>query len=218
MLKKFNELFELNLKDEVMQKPATKNGKVVLDVLEWANCLQLLYKNGAENVKYGSYLNDNGYPCFYNLQGENPFVRVWVEIDTNRFEIEFPVINGIYSIANPSNLEIHKSQQRAFVKAVAINTGLGLKLWIKEEKEINDNKNLQKELNKESGQTQNDKITTLFSEALQIVGDKDMLYDIILLSQEKLVKLYKSRDISEKNIVIKQLETVISNYDKNTKQ
>src|SRR5690606_12132457 len=96
--------------------------------------------------------------------------------------------------ANPNQLDITKAKQRGFVKAVAINTGLGLSLWIKEEEVINNDKEIQKELNKSEGKTLNDQITHKFAKALQKIGDKDTLYTILQSSTEEFMKLYKSQD------------------------
>lgn len=214
-LKPFNELIKVDLSDEVQKRPVKKNSDLTLDYLEWANCIKLLYEHGAEKVRYGMIYNENGYPCFYNQNGEAPFVRVWVEIDGERYEEDYPVVNGIYVVSNPNQLDINKAKQRGFVKAVAINTGLGLSLWIKEEEIINSDKDIQKELNKDESKSLNDKITTMFSQALQVVGDKDILYTTLQTTQEDMFKLYRSNDHAAKKILIAQLEVILN--DNNNK-
>lgn len=214
-LKPFNELIKVDLSDEVQKRPVKKNSNLTLDYLEWANCIKLLYEHGAEKVRYGMIYNENGYPCFYNQNGEAPFVRVWVEIDGERYEEDYPVVNGIYVVSNPNQLDINKAKQRGFVKAVAINTGLGLSLWIKEEEIINSDKDIQKELNKDESKSLNDKITTMFSQALQVVGDKDILYTTLQTTQEDMFKLYRSNDHAAKKILIAQLEVILN--DNNNK-
>ena len=47
-----------------------------------------------------------------------------------------PYVQDI-SMDNLTQNKIHKATQRAFVKCVSINTGLGIKLWQKEEREGN---------------------------------------------------------------------------------
>src|SRR5690606_1212207 len=140
--------------------------------------------------------------CFYNQNGESPFVSVWVEVDGERYEEDYPVINGIYVVSNPNQLDITKAKQRGFVKAVAINTGLGLSLWIKEEEVINNDKEIQKELNQSEGENLNDQITKKFAQALQKVGSKEELYAILQSSKEEFTKLYKSNDYASKKIII----------------
>ncbi len=142
MLKKFKELYALDIKSEVKKKPTFykgADGKLVknpdsksLDYLEWATVITLLYDNGAEDVQFGCNKNSEGYPAFYN-KNSNPFVSVWVHIDDITYTIDYPVIDGNKVDKDPNQMTIHKAQQRAFVKCVAINTGLGLKLWQKEE-------------------------------------------------------------------------------------
>lgn len=212
-LKSFKELFELDLTDEVVQRPVKKNSNMTLDYLEWANCIKLLYENGAESVTYGMKRNQDDYPCFYNKNGESPFVSVWVNIDGKVFEEDYPVVNGIYVVNNPNQLDINKAKQRGFVKAVAINTGLGLSLWIKEEQVINNDKEIQKEINQNEGKTLNDQITKLFAQALQKVGDKDLLYTTLQSSKEEVSKLYRSNDYSSKKILIGQLEVILNDND-----
>jgi len=209
-LKPFDELFKLDLSNEVAKRPLKKNSNLTLDYLEWANCIKLLHENGAETVKYGMNKNEHHYPCFYNHNGESPFVSVWVEIDGIRYEEDYPVVNGIYVVNNPNQLDINKAKQRGFVKAVAINTGLGLSLWIKEEEVINNDKEIQKEMNKNENASLNDQITKLFAQSLQKVGDKETLYTIIQSSREDIHKLYKSNDHANKKILIGQLEVILN--------
>ena len=209
-LKPFNELFQLDISKETVSRPVKRNSNITLDYLEWANCIKLLYENGAKKVRYGMVYNEKGYPCFYNHNGESPFVRVWVEIDDERYEEDYPVINGIYVVANPTQMDINKAKQRGFVKAVAINTGLGLSLWIKEEEVINDNKELQQEVSVNETQTLNDQITRLFAQALQKVGDKETLYSIIQSDQKAVSQLYRSNNHADKKILINQLEVIVN--------
>src|SRR5699024_5042896 len=109
-LKPFNELFKVDISKETVSRPVKRNSDITLDYLEWANCVKLLYENGAEKVRYGMVYNDSGYPVFYNHNGESPFVRVWVEIDEERYEEDYPVINGMYPVANPNQLDINKAK------------------------------------------------------------------------------------------------------------
>lgn len=209
-LKSFNELFALDISGEVASRPVKRNSNITLDYLEWANCIKLLYQNGAKEVRYGMEKNAKGYPCFYNHNGESPFVSVWVEIDGKRFEEDYPVVNGIYAVANPNQLDINRAKQRGFVKAVAINTGLGLDLWIKEEKEMNTNKELQQDVNSQEAHTLNDQITTLFAKALQKVGDAKTLYSVLQSDKNEVRQLYRSNDYANKKILINQLEVILN--------
>lgn len=116
-----------------------------LDYLNWATCIDLLRKNGASKVYWepvpdpmtGSSLrrtdvefkdkNGNINRCYETL--------IKVVIDDNVYYMQTPVLNG----ANPvkdnsmSQQRVWNSMCRAFVKCVAIHTGLGFDLWLKEE-------------------------------------------------------------------------------------
>ncbi len=209
-LKPFNELFNVDISSETVSRPVKRGSDVALDYLEWANCIKLLYEHGAEKVSYGMQKNSKGYPCFYNHNGESPFVTVWVDIDGEVYEEDYPIINGMYPIANPTQLDINKAKQRGFVKAIAINTGLGLSLWIKEEQVINSDPSLQQETTSNETQTLNDQITRLFARALQKIGDKDELYAIIQSDQKAIHQLYRSTDHVNKKILINQLEVILN--------
>ena len=113
--------------------------------LNWAKCIELLRQNGATEVYWepipdpqtGSSLrktdiefkdkNNNTNRCYET--------RIKVVIDDKEYEMQTPVMNG----ANPvkdnsmSQQRVWNSMCRAFVKCVAIHTGLGFNLWLGEE-------------------------------------------------------------------------------------
>jgi len=64
-----------------------------------------------------------------------PFLRVFVEIDGDRRTLDYPLIDGSKDISMEKAVQsdLHNATQRAFVKCVAINWGLGLSLWQKED-------------------------------------------------------------------------------------
>lgn len=138
MLKSYDELRKIDVKPYCKKRDG-------LDYLNWATCIQLLHDNGAEVVRWepipdpatGSSLrmsnvefkdkNGNTNRCYET--------RIRVTIDDKTYEMQTPVMNG----ANPvkdnsmSQQRVWNSMCRAFVKCVAINTGLGFDLWLKEE-------------------------------------------------------------------------------------
>lgn len=147
-IKPFNDLVKVDLSGKTAKKPVFKKGASgklekcgELDYLSWADCLSALYENGAEKVLYGNVHNKEDHPLFL-LNGTNPFVRVYVDVDGDRRELDFPVIDGSKDIKMDylAQSDVHNATQRAFVKCVAINWGLGLKLWMKEEKSIEETK------------------------------------------------------------------------------
>lgn len=141
-IKNFAELMELNLKEHISKKPILKKEggewKKIgeLDYLSWPDCLWLLHQNGAEKVVYGNVRSGADHPLFL-IDGRAPFVRVYVEVDGDRRELDYPVIDGARDISMDKLVQsdIHNATQRGFVKCVAINWGLGLSLWQKEESE-----------------------------------------------------------------------------------
>ena len=134
MLKSWNEMRQLDISKYVKQRDKA-------DYLPWASCLKLLYENGAEKVSFRPLMNEAGSSLFMSDQtftdkngGTNRCyeVRVEVVIDGNSFWISYPVMNGINPVRDNlmNQNAVHKAQMRAFVKAVAINTGLGFDLWL----------------------------------------------------------------------------------------
>ena len=113
--------------------------------LNWAKCIDLLHENGAKKVywipipdeKTGSSLRMTE-TVFTDSKGNTNKcyeTRIRIVIDDNEYEMQTPVMNG----ANPvkdnsmSQQRVWNSMCRAFVKGIAIYTGLGFNLWLKEE-------------------------------------------------------------------------------------
>ena len=134
MLKSWNEMRSLDISKYVKQRDKA-------DYLPWASCLKLLYENGAEKVTFWPLVNENGSSLFMSntvFTDKNGAVnrcyevRVAVEIDGKNYTISYPVMNGINPVRDNlmNQNAVHKAQMRAFVKCVAINTGLGFDLWL----------------------------------------------------------------------------------------
>lgn len=132
-IKSWNEMRQLDIGKFVKKRDGA-------DYLPWAECLKLLYENGAEKVKIIPQTTDNGSSLFMSDQtftDKNGYtnrcyeVLVSVEIDENKYLISYPVMNGINAVRDNlmNQNAVHKAQMRAFVKCVAINTGLGFDLW-----------------------------------------------------------------------------------------
>lgn len=123
-----------------------------LSYLNWAKCIDLLHEHGAQKVywipipdeKTGSSLRMTEQIFADSKQNTNRCyeTRIKVVIDDNEYEMQTPVMNG----ANPvkdnsmSQQRVWNSMCRAFVKCVAIHTGLGFNLWLKEEMQPFSNK------------------------------------------------------------------------------
>lgn len=113
------------------------------DYLNWAMCKELLHQNGAEVVYFEPCVNpSNGSSLFMSDQtfvdGKGNLnrcyeVRVHIVIDDLEFDAQFPLMNGSNPVKDNSMSQqrVWNAQTRAFVKGVAIRTGLGFDLWLK---------------------------------------------------------------------------------------
>ena len=128
------------------------------DYLNWAMCKELLHQNGAEKVYFEPCTNSNGSSLFMSDQvftdskgNSNRCyeVRVHITIDDLEFDAQFPLMNGSNPVKDNSMSQqrVWNAQTRAFVKGVAIHTGLGFDLWLKNDIE---NKTTEDDLSKHS--------------------------------------------------------------------
>lgn len=112
------------------------------DYLNWAMCKELLHQNGAETVYFEPCTNANGSSLFMSdiLFEDNKGnvnrcyeVRVHIVIDDLEFDAQFPLMNGSNPVKDNSMSQqrVWNAQTRAFVKGVAMRTGLGFDLWLK---------------------------------------------------------------------------------------
>lgn len=141
MLKNFIELSQVDVK--ITKKPTFKYNKAKqeyeevkgkeIDTLSWVDCLKALYENGAEKVEFEHVLNENGGLLFKD-ENNALHIKIYVDIDGKRNEILYPLIDGSkdISLAKVTQSDIYNAKQRAFVKCVAVNWGLGINLWAKE--------------------------------------------------------------------------------------
>lgn len=138
MLKSYEELSKLDVK----QYCKKREGMLYLN---WATCVKLLHENGAEIVRWepipdpktGSSLRmtDTVFTDKNGLQNRCYETRIRVIIDDKEYEMQTPVMNGVNPVKDNSMSQqrVWNSMCRAFVKCVAINTGLGFNLWLNEE-------------------------------------------------------------------------------------
>lgn len=140
MLKSYDELRKI----DVTKHCDLRDG---IPYLNWAKCIDLLHENGAEKVYFVPLVNENGSSLFMSNQefadsrsntNRCYETRIEIHIDDNVYIMHSPVMNG----ANPvkdnsmSQQRVWNSMCRSFVKGVAIYTGLGFDLWLKEENEF----------------------------------------------------------------------------------
>ena len=125
------------------------------DYLNWAMCKQLLHENGADKVYFEPCVNANGSSLFMSdtefvdkngIKNRCYEVRVKVVIDDLIFESQYPIMNGGNPVKDNSMSQqrVYNAQARAFVKGVAIHTGLGFGLWLDDDIEFSKEDDLSK--------------------------------------------------------------------------
>lgn len=142
MLKPFNELVKLDVRPLCGFRDAKdeRGNTVKAPYLGWANCVKLLHENGAESVWYAprrcpetnSYLWPQAkVTTSKGRVTECWFVSVEIHIDENVFSYDMPLLNGSLVVYEDTlnQLRINNALARAFVKGVAVRTGLGFDLW-----------------------------------------------------------------------------------------
>lgn len=138
MLKSYDELRQVDVSPYCEKRDG-------MDYLPYNTCISLLHEHGAkkvyflpvQNPKNGSslYETDTVFTDKNGVANRCYETRIEIHIDDNVYFMQSPVMNG----ANPvkdnsmSQQRVWNSMTRSFVKAVAIYTGLGFSLWLKEE-------------------------------------------------------------------------------------
>ena len=149
MLKSFNELRKVDVSPYV----DTRDGG--LEYLNWAKCVDLLHENGAEVVYFEPLVNENGSSLFMSSQTFTDSkgnvnrcyeVAVRITIDDLQFVMRAPLMNGSNPVKDNSlsQQRVWNAQTRAFVKGVAIRTGLGFELWSKDFESVAEDDDLSK--------------------------------------------------------------------------
>lgn len=145
MLKKFDELYKIDVKPFCeVKKGKDDKGKVIdIPYLNWAKCVTLLHENGAEVVYFTPLKNKDGGYLFESREVHNKdgrvtgcyFVSVEIHIDDLVFTQDLPLLNGNLVVYDDTlnQLRIANAHARAFVKGVAIRTGLGFSLWAEDD-------------------------------------------------------------------------------------
>jgi hypothetical protein len=125
------------------------------DYLNWAKCKMLLHENGANVVWFEPCVNANGSSLFMSEQvfedskgNKNRCyeVRVHIKIDDLEFDAQYPLMNGSNPVKDNSMSQqrVWNAQTRAFVKGVAMRTGLGFDLWLKNAEEFSNEDDIYK--------------------------------------------------------------------------
>ena len=138
MLKSYDELRKVDVSPYCEERDG-------MSYLNWAKCIDLLHQYGAENVywipipdpKTGNSLrmSEVAFEDKNKVSNRCYETRIKVVIDDNEYEFQAPVMNGSNPVKDNSMSQqrVWNSMCRSFVKCVAIHTGLGFNLWLKEE-------------------------------------------------------------------------------------
>ena len=152
MLKSYKELRELDVSQWVEKRDGA-------DYLNWAKVVDLLHEQGAEKVYFEPMINEITGSSLYMTEqiftDKNGITNrvyetaVKIVIDDLEFIQRGPVTNGSNPVKDNSMTQqrLWNCQTRLFVKGVAIRTGLGFNLWLKEE-EKNEKDNWEDDLSK----------------------------------------------------------------------
>lgn len=152
MLKDYKDL----IKVDVSKYVAKRDGA---EYLNWAKVVDLLHENGAEKVYFEPIPNPETGSSLYmteqvftDSKGNTNRVyetAVKIVIDDLIFIQRGPVTNGSNPVKDNSMSQqrLWNCQTRLFVKGVAIRTGLGFNLWLKEE-EKNEKDNWEDDLSR----------------------------------------------------------------------
>ena len=145
MLKKFDELYKIDVMPycDFKEGKDDKGKKIEIPYLNWAKCVTLLHENGAEIVYFTPLKNEEGGYLFASREVHNKdgrttgcyFVSVEIHIDDLVFTQDLPLLNGNLVVYDDTlnQLRISNAHARAFVKGVAIRTGLGFSLWAEDD-------------------------------------------------------------------------------------
>ena len=137
MLKSYDELRKLDLSQYIEKRDN-------IDYINWARIIDLLHENGAEKVYFEPVPNEQGSSLYMTNQTYTDSkgnvnkvyeTAVHIVIDDLDWIQRGPVMNGSNPVKDNSMSQqrLWNSQTRLFVKGVAIRTGLGFNLWLKEE-------------------------------------------------------------------------------------
>ena len=143
MLKPYDEMRKIDVLPYCEKKKGKDdNGRMIeIPYLNWAKCVDLLHENGAEKAYFVPQRSENGGFLFESKEVANKdgrktgcyFVSVMIVIDDQQYCMDTPLMNGNLVVYDDTlnQLRIANAHARAFVKGVAIHTGLGFDLWVK---------------------------------------------------------------------------------------
>lgn len=172
MLKSYDELKKIDLSEYIVQRDGA-------DYINWARVVDLLHEFGAETVYFepvvnketGSslYMTDQVFTTGKDAKTNRVYeTAVRIVIDDLDFIQRGPVTNGSNPVLDNSMTQqrLWNCQTRLFVKGVAIRTGLGFNLWLKDE-EINERNNWEDDLTKHNIFKIRERIEQIYTQKLK---------------------------------------------------
>ncbi len=205
MLKKYEDLRKIDVSQWTEKRDKA-------DYLNWAKVVDLLHENGAEKVYFEPIVNERTGSSLYMTEqtftdknGNTNRVyetAVKVVIDDIEFIQRGPVTNGSNPVKDNSMTQqrLWNCQTRLFVKGVAIRTGLGFDLWVKDELK-NEKDNWEDDLSKHD--------IFKIKERCQIIYTEKMKKG--LTTKEIASKLHKTED--EVKAIFSYFDT-LSNFER----
>lgn len=140
MLKSYKDLRQVDVSKWIEERDGA-------EYLNWAKVVDLLHENGAEKVYFEPVVNEITGSSLYmteqSFTDKNGVTNrvyetaVKIVIDDMEFIQRGPVTNGSNPVKDNSMTQqrLWNCQTRLFVKGVAIRTGLGFNLWLKNEQD-----------------------------------------------------------------------------------
>ncbi len=208
MLKPYNELRKIDVTEFCETRKAKDDNGKPIDVpyLNWAKCKDLLHENGAEKVYFTPLKTPDGSYLFSSKEVQNKdgrttgcyFVSVEVVIDDLKFTMDAPLLNGTIVVYDDTlnQTRIANAHARAFVKGVAIHTGLGFGLWSKDDTPTDD-------LSAHSMLSIKRRVEELITVKMQSVDYKDILAELGINDKQlqAMLATYSKLDAFEKALM-----------------
>lgn len=203
MLKPYNELVKLDVTPYLKERDG-------MSYLPWPKCYELLHENGAELVYHEPLIDERtGSSLFmsnmyFGKNAEKPEernrcyeVRVRITIDDLVFTVNYPLMNGSNPVRDNSlsQLRVNNAQQRAFVKGVAMRTGLGFSVWSEDD-------DLTDDLGRHKIYAIKKRVEELLTLKLQSMSQRDMLTQLGMSERqlETTLGMYAKLDSFEKAV------------------
>lgn len=202
MLKSFNELVKLDVLPFCDTRRAKDDNGMPINVpyLPWAKCKMLLHENGASDVYFTPLKNENGGYLFQSKEVHDKngrqtgcyFVAVEIHIDDKTFRMDMPLMNGSLVVYDDTlnQLRISNAHARAFVKGVAIHTGLGFKLWLNDK----DTDRADDDLSQHSIMAIKQRVEQLITAKLQAGADMDSIISGLGIRQKQFEQIMAAFD------------------------